>query len=141
MFFATAAYFWGQLSVYHTPDHAFIADQHDPAYYKCLLDPGIKRRSQKIRSAPQIRAWSRRREPCRASRVVPHPVPSLGPCTSRGRAGLIYVLRPCVRCGAGREIFALPRPEANTNQRESNTKDSRWVSRRWCLALLLSGGG
>ena len=104
LFFATGAYFWGQLSIYHMPDHAFIADKHDPAYYKRLIDPGSKHQLRKMRSAPQIRAGPRRGAPCGASRVVPRPVPCAGPnlCAPAPRA---------VRCGARNLLPALPRSE------------------------------
>ena len=94
VFFATGTYFRGQLSVYHTLDHTFIADKHDPAYYKRLIDPGSKRRSRKIRSAPQIRA----------SRVVPRPVPRAGP-------NLRAPAPRAVRCGARKLRPAPPRSE------------------------------
>ena len=93
VFFATGAYFWGQISVYHTPNHAFIADKHDPAYYQRLIDLGSKHRSRKIRSAPEIRAGPHRGAPCGASPVVPCPVPMRGPARPGVGRGLIYVPR------------------------------------------------
>ena len=100
VFFATGSYFWGQLNVYHTPDHAFIADKHDPAYHKHLIDSGSKRQSQKIRSAPQIQVGT--------LRLCPAPFPM------QGRAGPNLRARPRMRCGAGSKIFTPPRPKVNT---------------------------
>ena len=103
VFFATGAYFQGQLSIYHTLDHAFIADKHNTAYYKRLIDPGSKHRSRIIWSALQNRAGPCRGALCGASWVVP--------CMSWGRAGL-NLLAPAqhaVRCRAQNLSPAPPR--------------------------------
>ena len=94
-------------------NYTFIAEKHDPAYYKRLIDLGSKRQLQRIWSALQIQARSRHGGLCGSSQFVPRPNPHAGLCMSWGRAGPnFHALAPsAVRFGVENLRPALPRSE------------------------------
>ena len=113
VFFAASAYFCGRLSVYHMPDHAFIADKHDPAYYKRLIDPEVRAGREKFGRHRKFGQGFVTVHHAGPLGLCPTPSPVRGPTRRGAGRGLIYVPQSRVQCSVGHEIFAPPRPKAN----------------------------